>query len=129
MTWGRLDTAQAEALAAVVRGRTVHDLGCGDRVLSEAIVRLGAVEVIAVDRRQRTDWEPAPSVTSVRANFDEYAITDPVIDVAFVSWPVTRVEPSLLELLRRAKTVAYLGKCTDGVICGWPGLFRHFLGR
>jgi hypothetical protein len=126
MTWGRLDTAQAEALAAVVRGRTIHDLGCGDQVLSDALVQLGAAAVIAVD--EHPVGCPGSWVNTVRTTFAEYETRQPIIDVAFVSWPVNHNEPPLLDLLYRAKTIAYLGKCTDGTLCGWPGLFRYFLG-
>jgi hypothetical protein len=128
VTWGRLDPAQSTALAAIVRGRTVHDLGCGDQTLAEKLVQLGAAAVIAVDC-QPMDWTPVAGVVPVHANFADYADTEPVIDVAFVAWPDNRVEPALLELIRRAKTVAYLGKCTDATICGWPGFFRYLLGR
>ena len=68
-------------------------------------------------------------VRTVRAKFAEYVASEPTIDVAFVSWPYNQVDLSLFELVTRAKMVAYLGKCTDGALCGWPGLFRYFLSR
>lgn len=49
--------------------------------------------------------------------------------MAFVSWPANRPDEGLLTLLKRAATLIYLGKCTDGTCCGWPGLFTYFLSR
>ena len=128
MNYARLDKRQQAALAALIRGRTVHDLGCGDRTLSAYLVQLGAAGVVAVDYRQ-PPGDPAAGVTAVRVMFLEFAASEPAIDVAFVSWPNNHVQHGLLELLHRSATVAYLGKNTDGVACGWPGLFRHFLAR
>jgi hypothetical protein len=127
VTFGLIDRLQAATLLRLVRGRVVHDLGCGDQVLAEALVGLGAESVVAVD--SHPTGSPRSGVTTVRATFAEYAATEPTVDVAFVSWPFNQIDPPLLDLCARARTVAYLGKCTDGRICGWPGLFRHFLSR
>lgn len=113
----------------------MHDLGCGDELLSGDLIKLGAKGVIAVDKdltvdaRYRSVHPHHKGVTGVRATFEEYAKKTPKIDVAFVSWPVNRVEEGLLTLVSRSKLVIYLGKCTDGACCGWPGLFKHFLSR
>jgi hypothetical protein len=123
--WGQ---EQGDAIGRFVRDQVVHDLGCGDQVLSRALVRLGAARVMAVDASPPTEL-PGAEITTVRATFQEYLDGSPQIDVAFVSWPLNFPEPALLCLVARARTVIYLGKCTDGVFCGWPGLFRHFLGR
>jgi hypothetical protein len=62
----------------------------------------------------------------------------PIIDVAFVSWPtnsplsfrgVENPTYALLKLVMSAARVVYLGKNTDGIICGHPHLFRHLVRR
>ena len=35
----------------------------------------------------------------------------------------------LLQLLARAETIVYLGKNTDGSMCGFPAVFEHMVGR
>jgi hypothetical protein len=129
MAYGVLDSRQKKALRALIKGKKVHDLGCGDQSLSDALVSMGAKQVIAVD--SHPFGQPVLAVTTVKSSFSDYAATspEPEIDIAFVSWPVNRSEPGLLSLVMRAKIVAYLGKCTDGTCCGWPMLFQHFLGR
>lgn len=129
MGWGRLSPEQRDAIRGVVRGRTVHDLGCGDLELSRQLIEFGATSVIGVDKSPSV-WEPIPAgVLAVRATFAEFVLVNPTIDVAFVSWPVTVRDAGLLSLVRAARTVVYLGKCTDGIMCGWPALFQHFLAR
>ncbi len=135
MPYGQLDRKQTKALKAAVKGRKVHDLGCGDELLARDLVKFGASEVIAIDSKlcllpYYREQHPYPKgMTGIQAYFEEYAKTSPSIDVAFVSWPANRQDAGLLTLVMSAKTVIYLGKCTDGSCCGWPGLFSHFLRR
>jgi hypothetical protein len=127
VAYGQLDRKQTKALRAFVRGRDVHDLGCGDQMLSRELVRFGARQVVAVD--SHPFGNPGPKVRTVHATFEDYVQRAPEIDISFVSWPANRVETALLDLLRSSRAVVYLGKCTDGTACGYPELFDHFLGR
>ncbi len=135
MPYGQLDRKQTKALKALVRGKRVHDLGAGDELLAGDLARFGAAEVIAIDEKLCNEgWyrerRPLPKgVIGIKATFEEYAKTVPDIEIAFVSWPANRESHGLLTLVQSARTVVYLGKCTDGVCCGWPGLFKHFLQR
>ncbi len=132
MAYGQLDRKQAKALRALVKGKRIHDLGCGDQVLTRDLVKFGATEVIAIDTHPY--GEPRPRITTIKSSFEDYALEMymnqlPDIEVAFVSWPANRRMNDLLLLIETAKFIVYLGKCTDGTSCGWPGLFEHFLSR
>ena len=127
MPYGQFDSKQRRALKQVIKGKRVHDLGCGDQLLSGDLVKWGASEVVAIDSHPYGD--PGKKVTTLKMSFADYLSTGPEIDIAFICWPPNRVEPALLELARLAKLVVYHGKCTDGTCCGWPGLFEHFLRR
>ena len=125
MSYGNLTPAQWKALKQYVDGVVVHDLGAGQLELAHETILLGANQVIAIDK----DRMPVPHnrrIKTVRSYFADYK--EP-IDTALVSWPINRVERSLLELLRRARIVIYIGKNTDGLSCGWPHLFLYFLSR
>lgn len=135
MPYGQLNWKQQQAVKAVIKGRHVHDLGCGDAVLSRDLLRFGASGVTGIDSNfctdpvYRTMFVLPQRLTGIRTTFEEYLKTKPSIDVAFMSWPINREERGLVELTQLARTVIYLGKCTDGQFCGFPGLFKHFISR
>ncbi len=138
---------QLLALSTFVRGRVVHDLGAGNLMGSMALLEAGATTVVAVDVVYREDQITlamahfAASVAAemnrridVRAETFEELLRKveagvEALDVAFVSWPLNRRMPELVELCRRSRIVCYLGSCTDGNACGHEDLFEHFLGR
>lgn len=131
MSYGLVTDQQANVIRPLVRGRVVHDLGCGDRYLSGRLVAWGARGVVAVDSHPFGP-HPGPWVTTVTQSFEEYLKTRSTIDVAFVSWPTTGAYVGgygLLGLIILAKRVIYLGKNTDGTMCGRPKLFHHLMRR
>lgn len=123
-TVGRLNDEQVAALAPHVKGRVVHDLGAGDLVLAQLLVKQGAEKVVAVDRYTLPGEAPA-GIEVVEAYFEDYY--EP-IDVAFMSWPVNWVS-GLHALAARARTAIYLGKNTDGSCCGDSILFHQLWQR
>jgi len=125
--YGQFDWKQVKILKSFIKGKKVHDLGCGDQLISGDLVKWGASEVIAVDSHPYGN--PGRKITTVKSAFEDYLLTAPDIDVAFICWPQNYRQPSLVGLAERARTIIYHGKCTDGTYCGWPGLFRYFLGR
>lgn len=127
-TYGRLDQAQRVALAALVQGRRVHDLGSGTGVLAKEIADLGASHVVAVDSAHHFFSFPHERITW--RNQDFWDVKDE-IDVAFVSWPSNDVDAAILlaSLGRRSRTVVYLGKNTDGTACGAKPFFSMLLRR
>lgn len=125
MPFGRLNQAQRKALEAVIKGRLVTDLGAGDCGLSYALLKLGALEVVAVDKEPIESRKPL-RVTYIRSYFVDYHKD---IGVAFVAWPPNWMCPGLINLLARAPYVVYLGKNTDGDACGFPKMFEYLLTR
>jgi hypothetical protein len=137
MSFGQVTDQQACAIQPFILGRVVHDLGCGDRYLSKRLVAWGAKTVIAVDK-DPYGYDPGPKVITVAETFERYLKMRPIIDVAFISWPtnshlsfrgVENPTYALLRLVISAARVVYLGKNTDGIICGHPHLFRHLVRR
>lgn len=127
---GQLDDRQRAALAPHVAGRVVHDLGAGRGGHADELLTLGAAQVEAVDAvDMRSALKSKPCVRYRRAYFKDYRPES--VDVAFVSWPQNNegTVRDLLPILERAATVVYLGKNTDGTMCGTPRLFRHLVGR
>jgi len=80
-----------------------------------------------VDMRRTLDVKPRRRYH--RSSFRNYRPES--IDVAFASWPQNDEDTvrELLPLLERAATIVYLGKNTDGVMCGTSRLFHHLAGR
>lgn len=116
--FGRLSAVQSRAVADVVRGRVVYDLGCGMGLLSHVLVGLGASRVVAVDQ-QALDRPCFSSKISYRVQ--SYRNLDDIIPCAFVSWPdweggEALAKHSVIDLV--TGPVVYLGKNSDGVVCG-----------
>lgn len=127
--FGKLSETQCEQIRTVVRGRRVHDLGAGDCGHAERLVQWGATEVVAVDKAEYSDARKGPKISFVRAYFDEYAKTNPILDLVFLAWPMNYDSQGLVQLVAGAKTIVYLGKNTDMCMCGTPTLFQYFVCR
>lgn len=158
-SFGSLNARQKDVVREYVRGRVVHDIGAGELVLSKTLIDLGAREVIAIEWASKTRGRleygtPYENILVVPTRFGQYdrmaknARTfakleggKPLgpgrpIDIAFVSWPSpedskfrTHSDYSILGLVRRAKIVIYLGKNTDGTMCGSKKLYEHLARR
>lgn len=125
MSFGTLTKEQAKYVQHFVAGRVVTDLGAGDCELARLLKKLGASKVIAVDKNGPIMKE-SKGVSCVRSYFSDYR--EP-IDVAFLSWPINWHVEGLIPALARASTVIYLGKTTDGMMCGWLTMWRHLSAR
>ena len=127
MSYGSMSDAQCEAFKPFVIGKTIHDLGSGDGVLALLMAQIGAKKVIAVDKQ---DF-PRAAKFAAQIEFRSTLFEDfnESVETIFLSWPDNHPLEGLLPLVTQAKTVIYLGKNTDGSVCGWPELFKEFSGR
>lgn len=123
MAYGYLYPTQRETLKRFVGKRVVHDLGAGDLELAEDLVRLGA-QVIAVDEEL-----PSPKVAGIKCVEKLFSEFHDPVETAFVSWPAKYNALGLVEILRNAETVIYLGNNFDGVCCGHADLWGHLRMR
>jgi hypothetical protein len=127
MSYGRLNDEQQKALRPFVMGRVVHDLGAGDLKLARVLVQLGAEHVHAIDKHEWVGRPPSfRKITYRRAYFHDL---DEPMDTIFLSWPSNYENPGLISHLSHCRTLIYLGKNTDGTMCGTPALFTHMVGR
>jgi hypothetical protein len=127
VSWGKLSEEQAELVARFIRGRTVHDLGCGDCKLAGRLVELGARRVVGVDWRKPS--ELPEGVAFHRLSYIHFARMRTKPDIAFVSWPAQYGTRGLVKLLESVPLVLYLG-CNDaGTVCGSRSLFEHLRTR
>jgi hypothetical protein len=129
---GQPTPEQIEIIGRHVKGREVTDLGAGDLTLSRLCVHLGAKSVIAIDKEVL--WNDpnsvfvaacTPEIKVYRCHFTEYRAD---IDVAVLAWPINH-DCGLDQLVDRADVVIYLGKCTDGTMCGTPRLWYNLSCR
>lgn len=122
---GSLDRFQQKILADIVTGQVVHDLGAGDLFLAHYLVHyLGASKVIAVEK-ERVPPPTSDKVEYVRSYFDKF---EGKPDVALLSWPVSW-DSGVLHLVRKARILIYLGRNTDGTVCGYRNLWGHLASR
>jgi hypothetical protein len=156
-SFGKLNRRQQSIVRRFVKGQTVFDLGAGDFSLSRCLVDLGATKVFAIERATRAGGlleygSPYEKITVLgsslkalarigrhhrRAKTGEGALTPGAhVEIAFVSWPsvegpryVRQADYSILEPVRKAKIVIYLGNNMDGTVCGSERLFRHLAKR
>lgn len=125
MAYGRMTLEQELALAPHIKGELVHDLGAGDLIMASDLLRLGAKQVVAIDKE--TYRKKAPQgITPVTCYFEEYPSP---VDIAFMSWPRNTFDVGLLNICRRARRVVYLGCNTGGRACAFPQLLQHLATR
>ena len=128
MPYGSLSPEQEAAIRPYVEGKNVHDFGAGDFSLSYQLLDLGAKHVTAIDKEERPLGRTPKDkrITSFYGYFHEYPAP---VDVLFLSWPVNYPDISLAVHARRAGTLIYLGKNTDGTACGSTDLFNAMIYR
>ena len=126
MSHGALNLEQSLLVERVVRDQVVYDFGASDLRLSCELLRLGASKVIAIDK-EPVRFRGIPNEIEFRQSLFQDVQDDP-IDIAFVSWPPNH-DTGLVPILRRSRTILYLGKNTDGTACGTPGMFQYLLKR
>jgi hypothetical protein len=125
MPFGKLSLKQETAIKPNILASLVHDLGAGDLSLAADLLRLGAQQVIAIDKApyQR---KPPQGINTVTCYFENYPAP---VDIAFVSWPRENFDMGLLNLVRRARIVIYLGCNTQGSTCGFTRMWQHLATR
>ncbi len=125
MAYGRLTLEQELALKPHIQGQLVHDLGAGDLIIAADLLRLGAKQVVALDKDPYRK-KPPQGITPVTCYFEAYPSP---VDIAFMSWPRNTFDAGLLNICRRARMVVYLGCNTGGRACGFPPLLQHLATR
>lgn len=123
----KLNAAQEEALANWVEQSTVYDLGAGDTSLSR-YMSLFARHVHAVDKDLRKPDKVPPNVTCYPTTFQKFKAPK-AIDCAVISWPPNYTCLGLLDLVKMASRVVYIGRNTGATACGTPELFLHLTRR
>jgi len=128
MVYQILSENQKQALIRAIKGQTVHDLGACDLILTRELVKLGAKQVIAIDKKPVAIPYSDEPIQLVTGYFVDYQTP---IDIAFVAWPHQDpiVGEGLVNLINRARIVIYLGKNTDGIACGFADFFKALLKR
>ena len=131
--YGEISPAQERLVRPVVAGKPVLDLGAGDGWLARSLVKLGASKVTAVDVKgsgafSRTD---DPRIEVIEASFQQFFQQFPFqrYPVSFLSWPVNRPLPGLIDILTRSETIIFLACNTEGTLCGWPALYEFLQFR
>ena len=127
MSFGRFVTSQRDVVQRHVRDAAVCDLGAGNLELSRELLDLGAASVHAIDKRDQPEIDPWPD--RLRYTKTYFNTVRGPFDVLFLSWPANVLDPEVLRLIQTARKVVYLGKCTDGSMCGHPALFGLLIRR
>jgi hypothetical protein len=126
MGFGLLTKRMMECLPPFIADREVWDLGAGDLDYANTLMHLGAAHVIAIDKSDRGGaLRPKKGIEFRCALFRQVEPPPEGIGVAFVSWPVTYAITGLVDLVKRADVVIYLGSNMGGSACGPRELFEH----
>ena len=126
-TYWKLNAEQEKALSGWIRYSTVYDLGAGDMNLSRYMA-LFARHVHAIDKDLAEPYKLPKNVTCYPTTFQKFKAPK-TIDCAVISWPPNYNCLELIELVKMASRVVYIGKNTDGTACGTPALFLHLTRR
>lgn len=125
---------QKEALARVVKGKRVLDLGAGNLALSVEMLDLGAAHVTAVDyveSRHPRALALASRLSIVRAMFHDIHEGLEPADIAMLSWPqnTTHDAIEIVKILRRHPRLVVISKNTSGVSCGCTLIYEYLATR
>ena len=127
MSYVQLNGNQTRYLRDLVKGKVVADLGCGMGMLTKLMARWGATRVHGVDK------EPISYRNSKRVHWHRsylaYWQMPSDVEIAVVAWPQNSPLQGLVELLQAVPHVVYIGRNTDGTVCGNPALMRYLSGR
>jgi len=126
--FSRMTIAQAKALRRYVTGVTVVDLGGGEGHQALSLIRLGAKSVTLIDE-YRYKFLKHLKLRVVKKTFNDAFKAQKHYGLAFISWPLNKTMPGLLDFIDQAPVVAYLGKNTDGTACGWHEFWVHLAKR
>jgi 23S rRNA U2552 (ribose-2'-O)-methylase RlmE/FtsJ len=127
VSYGEITDEMEEVLAPLVDGKTVYDLGAGDLAHSHVLAGLGASAVVAVDKAPMPKPRCA-EVSRLQGHFDRVPVPGH-IEVVFLGWPQTYPLPGLLDWLKAADLVIYLGHNFEDSYCGSPELFFYLTRR
>jgi len=148
----QVNRAQRSLLRNVVKGRWVSEFGAGDLELANMMAGMGAKQVFALDRsyypynidrlipviRPRVEIHTPPqSFSELLADVQEPESRPMQNDrVAVVAWPDAGTSDrdeyemeALARLLNQFEYVVYIGKNTDGCVCGHLVLFEYLVTR
>lgn len=121
----------AKLLRPFVEGKNVWDLGCGDLTHAIRLLAAGAARVTGVDAVNRVEDgvldDPRVEFREEYLDFlDEVDTRD--MEVAYCSWP-HQYGCALREITDRVPCVIFIGKNSDGTVCGdrdmWDSLVRR----
>ena len=129
MSYGILSDEQKRYLRTLVKGKVVADLGCGLGHQSRNMARWGAAMVHGVDKEAHADIYRASARLQWHRSYFAFWKVPEGIEVALLCWPQNTPLQGILPILAGIPTVVYIGKNTDGTVCGNPGLFQHLATR
>ncbi len=128
MGFWRLTKVQEKTLLDFVRGLTVYDLGAGDLSLARLMAKTAKV-VHAIDKDSpRLNRRLPKHLYYHHSTFEGFDFPE-LYDCAVLCWPPNTPCPGLLPAVSSALHVVYIGRSTDGWMCGTPELFIHLSKR
>lgn len=146
MPYGRLNTEQRAIVSEFVQDHLVWDIGSGDLALASLLMDLGATRIIAVDKEEGisksstldivTVDEIDPTILNYQMDTHIQGVLlnrlfsecDDPKTISFLSWPPNGPN-GLVTVVQTSEVVIYLGKCTDGCMCGEPRFWRELRTR
>lgn len=116
--YAQLTDEMLERLSEEVKGKTVYDLGCGDKSLSRQCLNSGAKKVLSIDKDTNGLFcDVLPTLKPKRNH------------VSILSWPHNYLdlecEKELINFLDKTDTLIVIACMTGGTICGTPNLWGY----
>jgi hypothetical protein len=131
MGYGSLTRRQQRQLKPYVEGCRIVDMGCGDLSMSILMVDLGASHVMSIDKvmTKTTVYRARDSarISVLQVDFEDLSDRFLEGETALLSWPMDLFD--LDRLAACAKRIIYVGKNTDGIMCGSKTFWQKMLSR
>lgn len=132
--WTQATPEQLKQLQSCCKGKVVLDIGGYDASLASKLIDGGAKAVTVLDKERPTHEQnryPA-QINCQQQTFEEFIHSDKRNwEVGVLSWPINNdyaMRPAI-EILKRCKTVIYLGCNLDGTQCGTQLLWQYLTTR
>lgn len=128
LSYGKIISEFINPITEVISEKEVWDLGCGNFILAEQLLQLGAKYIYAIDKELENLTISNEKILPICSTFEKFLPQIEKIEVGFISWPAN-YNTKLHLFLDKMDTIILLSKNIDGFMCGYIQFFKNLINR